>query len=147
MSGSHAVYLDTSALAKWYLTESNSEQVSAYIVVLDVAVISTLTKTEMRCLLARRKRMQDFDANVEAQIYATFLDDISQGHLVSLKVEDKHLESAANLITMLPDHALRTPDALHLAIAQHQGLVSIATADAMFAKAAEALGFSWIFLG
>jgi hypothetical protein len=71
----------------------------------------------MRCLLARRKRMHEFDANVEAQIYATFLDDISQGHLLTLKVEDKHLESAANLITMLPNHALRTLDVLYLAIA------------------------------
>jgi len=86
--------------------------------------------------------MQEFDANVEAQIYATFLDDISQGHLVSLKVEDKHLESAANLIRMLPEHALRTLDALHLAIAQHHGLERIATADALFSKAAVALGFS-----
>ena len=59
MSGNSMVYLDTSALAKWYLSESNSEQVSAYIIELGVAVVSTLTKTEMRCLLARRKRMRD----------------------------------------------------------------------------------------
>jgi predicted nucleic acid-binding protein len=147
MSDNNAVYLDTSALAKWYLAESRSEEVSAYIVGLDVAVVSTLTKTEMRCVLARRKRMQEYDTNVEAQIYATFLDDISQGHLLALKVEDKHLESAANLITMLPEHALRTLDALHLAIAQHHGLDRIATADALFAKAAEALEFSVDFFG
>lgn len=147
MSDNNSVYLDTSALAKWYISESNSEQVSAYIIELDIAFVSTLTKTEMRCLLARRKRMQEFDANVEAQIYATFLDDISQGHLVALKDEDKHFESAANLITMLPDHALRTLDALHLAIAQHHGIERIATADALFAKAAEALGLTVDFWG
>ncbi|WP_020562114.1 type II toxin-antitoxin system VapC family toxin [Methylosarcina fibrata] len=147
MSGNGVVYLDTSALAKWYLSEPNSEEVSAYVIGLDVAVVSTLTKTEMRCLLARRKRMQEFDANVEAQIYATFLDDIAQGHLAALKVEDKHLESAAHLIAMLPDHALRTLDALHLAIAQHHGLDRIATADALFAKAAEASGFAVDFFG
>ncbi|MEC4750159.1 type II toxin-antitoxin system VapC family toxin [Methylomicrobium sp. Wu6] len=147
MSDNSAVYLDTSALAKWYLAESNSEEVSAYIVGLDVAVVSTLTKTEMRCLLARRKRMHGFDANIEAQIYATFLDDISQGHLLPLKVEDKHQESAANLLTMLPDHALRTLDALHLAIAQHHGIERIATADGLFAKAAEALGLSVDYFG
>lgn len=91
--------------------------------------------------------MQEFDANVEAQIYATFLDDIFQGHLLALKVEDKHLESAANLITMLPEHALRTLDAMHLAIAQHLGLDRIATADGLFAKAAAALEFSVDFFG
>jgi len=63
-----------------------------------------------------------------------------------LKVEDKYLESAANLISILPEHALRTLDALHLAIAQHHGLQLIATADKLLASAAEALGLEWIFL-
>ncbi|MEQ1528998.1 MAG: type II toxin-antitoxin system VapC family toxin [Methylococcales bacterium] len=95
----------------------------------------------MRCLLARRKRMLELTADLEGQIYATFLDDVAQGHLTLLKVEDKHLESAANLIFILPQHALRTLAALHLAIAQHHGLDFIATADKLFAAAAEALGF------
>ncbi len=141
MSDDRIVYLDTSVLAKWYLAESNSESVSDYIIGLDGAVISTLTKTEMRCLLARRKRMLEFGADLEGQIYATFVDDIAQGHLTLLKVEDKHLESAANLIAILPEYTLRTFDALHLAIAQHHGLELIATADKLFANAAGALGF------
>ena len=141
MTDNRVVYLDTSVLAKWYFSEPNSEQVSDYIIGLDSAVISTLTKTEMRCLLARRKRMQEFGADLEGQIYATFLDDIAQGHLTLLKVEDKHLETATNLISILPNHALRTLDALHLAIAQHHGLPVIATADKLFANAAEVLGF------
>lgn len=135
------VYLDTSVLAKWYLAEANSEQVVEYITGLDRAVVSTLTKTEMRCLLARRKRMQEISADLEAQIYATFLDDIAQGHLSLYAVDDKHIESACNLISILPAFSLRTLDAMHLAIAQHHGLEHIATADKLFASAAEALGF------
>ena len=77
MTGNRVVYLDTSVLAKWYLAEANSEQVNDYIIGLDSAVISTLTKTEMRCMLARRKRMQEFGADLVGQIYATFLDDIA----------------------------------------------------------------------
>lgn len=86
MSDKYASYLETSALAKWYLAEANSEQVSEYIQCLDDAVISTLTKTEMRCLLARRKRMDELTANLENQIYAAFLDDIALGHLSLLKI-------------------------------------------------------------
>lgn len=141
MTGKAIVYLDTSVVAKWYLAEANSEQVADYIVGLETAVISTLTITEMRCLLARRKRMQELSADLETQIYATFLEDINQRHLHCLAVENKHFESAAHLISMLPVHGLRTLDALHLAIAQHHGLQRIATADTLFAKAAEALGF------
>jgi uncharacterized protein len=141
MTDKTIVYLDTSVIAKWYLAEHNSEQVADYIIGLKTAVISTLTKTEMRCLLARRKRMQELSAELETQIYATFLEDISQRHLSILSVENAHLESAAHLISMLPMLSLRTLDALHLAIAQHHGLTRIATADSLFAKASEALGF------
>ena len=142
MTGDKAiVYLDTSVLAKWYVAEPNSAQVTDYIVGLESAAISTLTKTEMRCLLARRRRMQEFGSDLEGQIYATFLDDVAQGHLTLYKVEDKHVESASYLISMLPALGLRTLDAMHLAIAQHNGFERIATADKLLAKAAEALGF------
>ena len=141
MTDKAIVYLDTGVVAKWYLPEANSEQVAEYIIGLDAAIISTLTKTEMRCLLARRKRMQELSSDLETQIYATFLEDINQRHLTCLPVEDKHLDSASHLISMLPTYSLRTLDALHLAIAQHHGLQRISTADALFAKAAEALGF------
>lgn len=141
MSDKLKVYLDTSALAKWYLAEANSDQVEAYIVTLDQAIISTLSKTEMRCLLARRKRSREISTELEVQIYATFLEDIAQGHLTLCPLEAKHLDSAVHLIDMLPNFNLRTLDALHLAIAQHEGLDRIATADEAFAKAAVALGF------
>lgn len=141
-SDKRVVYLDTSVLAKWYLLETNSDQVTDYIIGLDSAVISTLTKTEMRCLLARRKRMQEITPELDTQIYATFLEDIAQGHLRLCHVEDKHLESAAHLIDMLPAYHLRTLDAMHLAIAQHHGLKRVATADRFFAEAAVALGFA-----
>ncbi len=86
--------------------------------------------------------MQDFSAEFEGQIYATFLDDIAQGHLSLYQIENKHLESASLLISMLPEQALRTLDAIHLAIAQHHGFGRIATADNLLSKAAEALGFN-----
>ncbi len=135
-------YLDTSVLAKWYLNEVNSDQVADYIVNLDIAAISTLSKTEFRCLLARHKRSKELTVELENKIYATFLEDIAQGHLQVYAVENKHLESATYLISILPEHALRTLDALHLAIAQSYQAQQIATADRLLAKAAEQLGFN-----
>ncbi len=137
-----SVYLDTSVLAKWYINEVNSEQVADYIVNLNVSAISTLSKTEFRCLLARRKRSKELTIELENKIYATFLEDVAQGHLQLYTVENKHLESAVHLISMLPELALRTLDALHLAIAEHYQLETIATADVLLAKAAKELGFT-----
>ena len=46
-------YLDTSALAKWYLKEPLSERVEAFILTLPYGIISSLTRLEMACRLAR----------------------------------------------------------------------------------------------
>lgn len=81
MNAERRAYLDTSALAKWYLNEPGSEDFVRYIQGLDVAVISSLTQTEMRLLLARRRRTGELTHELESVVYASFLDDITQGSL------------------------------------------------------------------
>lgn len=137
-----AVYLDTSALAKWYLNEAGSEEFVAYLRGLDSAVISSLTRPEMRSLFARRRRMGDFDAGLEALLFSAFLDDIASGALLLYPVADARFDDAANLIGRYPEHSLRILDALHLAVARHLNLGSIATADAVMMAAAQSMGFS-----
>jgi len=56
MSAEQRAYLDTSALAKWFLNEPGSEVFVAFLQGLGSAVISSLTVTEMRSLLSRRRR-------------------------------------------------------------------------------------------
>lgn len=140
MSDESTCYLDTSALAKWYLNEAGSEAVSRYIQKLDVAVISQLTTVEMRSLLARRRRMGDIEATLEYTIFAAFQDDIALGHLQLYPVEASLWSEAANLITRYPEHPLKTLDALHLTIVRHYNIELLATADLVMAKAAEATG-------
>jgi len=54
---SEVVYIDTSALAKWYLNEDRSADVEAFLTKTGPAAVSTLTLVEMRSLLARRRRV------------------------------------------------------------------------------------------
>lgn len=135
MNGS--AYLDTSVLAKWYLNEDKTEAVTQYIIALDRAIISTLTITEMRCLLARRKRMKDFNAAIEQQIYATFLNDIDRGYLSVESFHDECFIAASHLIEAHPQIPLRTLDALHLSLVQQQNIECIATVDVVMIKAAK----------
>ena len=137
-----AVYLDTSALAKWYVNEAGSEEFVAWLQGLDSAVVSSLTRPEMRSLLARRRRMGDFDAGLESLLFSAFLDDIASGALLLYPVEDARFDDAVNLIGRYPGHPLRTLDALHLAVARHLNLGTIATADSVMADAARSMGFS-----
>lgn len=140
MAGS--AYIDTSALAKWYVYEDGSQAVNAFIIGLDTAIISTLTVVEMRCLLARRRRNRQLSEEVEQRNYAAFQHHIAQGILDVLDVESRHFVEATHMISMLPHCALRTLDALHLAVAVDAGLGDIATADQGFADAAVTLGLA-----
>jgi len=133
-------YLDTSALAKWYLNEDGSEAFVDFLQTLDSAVISSLTVTEMRSLLSRRRRMGDFSVELESVLFAAFLEDISRGWLQRFRLDDGRFAEATNLIARYPEHPLRTLDALHLTVAADLGLSILATADGVMAAAAESMG-------
>jgi predicted nucleic acid-binding protein len=134
-------YLDTSALAKWYLNEARSEEFEAYLSSIPEPLVSSLTVVEMRCLLARHRRSGHFDLATEARVFAQFEDDIARGHLLSRPVENEQVLSASRLIERLQPIGLRTLDAIHLAIAGAVAAEELATADRVMAEAAAGLGF------
>jgi predicted nucleic acid-binding protein len=139
------VYLDTPALAKWYLNEARSEDFVSWIQDQEDVHISSLTVVEMRCLLARRRRNHELSVDLEQKIQATFQDDLAQGFLTLHPVEDDQVMGALNLITLLANHPLRTLDAIHLGIARRLGADCLATADTVMGEAAEALGMEVIW--
>ena len=141
-------YVDTSALAKRYLNEANSDKLDAYLCTFPWVAISTLTQVEIHCLLARRRRYRELDQEQESQIRLAVAEDIELGMLEVLTIEDRHMRRALRLLDSLQSHALRTLDALHLAIAEHSGHRVLATADIKMADAAEAMGLRIVtFLG
>lgn len=133
-------YLDTSALAKWYLNEPFSEQFEAFIREQTTAAISRLTVVEFRCLLARRRRAREITKTIESRVYAAFEKDIGAGFLQVYPVADEHFIAALGLITRFGRYPLRTLDALHLAIAQGIRCRRLATADKTMADAGKAAG-------
>jgi len=134
------LYLDTSALAKWYLNEPFSEQFEAFIREEPTAVISRLSVVEFRCLLARRRRAGEISKAIESRVYASFEKDVGAGFLQVYPVTDEHLIAALGLITRLGRYPLRTLEALHLAIAQGIHCRRLATADKTMADAGKAAG-------
>lgn len=134
------VYLDTSALAKWYLNEPHSEDFSTWVQNQDDTHISSLTVLEFRCLLARRERRGEISSELGTEVFAAFLTDIESAHLVRHAVDDGNVENAVSLLNRVAPIALRTMDAIHLRIASDIGAAALATADKTMAKAAEQLG-------
>lgn len=141
MSAEKRAYLDTSALAKWYLNEAGSEAFVEFLQGLDSAVISSLSVTEMRSLLSRRRRMGDLSVELESVLFAALLDDIDRGWLQRYPLDDARFAEATNLIARYPEHPLRTLDALHLTVAADLAVSIVATADGVMADAAASMGF------
>lgn len=133
-------FIDTSALAKWYLPEPFSSEFRDFILTADTARISRLVALELRCLLRRRCRSGDITKDFELLAFSTFERDVINGHIVVHPLSDLHAVAARELIEALPDHPLRTLDALHLATVVDAGKPLLATADRVMAGAARALG-------
>lgn len=140
-------YIDTSALAKWYISEPGSEAFEAFIREFPRAVISRLNVVELHCLLARRGRAGEITEQIAEQAFRLFESDIAQGHLEVWPLEDRHALSAIALLGRLRAHPLRTLDALHLAVAQTIRSRIVATADRIMARAAAELGFEVVAFG
>ncbi len=140
-------YIDTSALAKWYLPERGSAPFAEWMQHRKDTCISSLTITEFRCLLARRQRMELLNALQIQQIYAKFKQDIEDTHLIHYPVDNQHILNATLLIESLPSVPLRTLDALHLAIARDISVEVIATADNVMCQAARLLDFEVVLFG
>ena len=134
------IYLDTSALAKWYLNEARSDDFAAFVGAEPLPIVSRLTAVEIRSLLERRRRSRQITTATVRKVVAAFERDVCDGHLEMHALEDAHAILAGELLNRLAAHPLRTLDALHLAVATSLELGRIATADRVLAAAAESLG-------
>ena len=136
------IYLDTSALAKAYISEPGSDSVRSLIELASQTFISSLNITEMRCLLARRTRAGDFTAEVESRLWSAFQGDMQNEVFDLVRVEPAAFLQAAALIERVAPTPLRTLDALHLSIAEHLDLNQFIITDKQLAKAARTIGLN-----
>jgi len=132
-------YLDTSALAKWYLNEPESQAFCGWVTTQDDLHVSSLTLLEARCLLARRRRMGEIDAELEQEVFACIEQDIDAGVMTLQEVQDAHFRQARLLLEGLGGIPLRTLDAIHLALARACGCQQLASYDTVMLRAAEQL--------
>lgn len=137
-----SAYIDTSALAKCYVREPRSLDVLDWSDAADGPAISALTLVEFRCLLARRRRTRQIDAELESRALAEFDRHVRGGAWRLSTPAFGDYADARGLIDALPALPLRALDALHLAAARAVGAEEFATSDKIQAEAAESLGFT-----
>ena len=132
------MYLDTSILVPYYSPEPLS--LAAQRAVREDArpTVSDLVEVELFSALARKVRAREMPSPDAARIGQQFLDHLQAGLYTRLAVQRRHYETAREWLARftLP---LRAADALHLALADAEGL-RLATADQDLSRSARSLG-------
>jgi uncharacterized protein len=131
-------YIDTSVLAAYYCPEPLSEKAESLLTRQAQPSISALTELELFSAVSRKIREGSLLKLDGDRIIARFLAHTDGGFYNYLSIENHHYRLARDWIGHF-NTALRTLDALHLAIASVEEL-TLVTADKVLARSAESLG-------
>ncbi len=107
------IYLDTSALAKKYISEAGSDSINKIINdTPDTPATSKITIPEMLSALNRRSRAGDIPGNKLAELEKAFGDDWNCFYII-----DFHDELLPIVKRVIKKHFLKAADAVHLSSA------------------------------
>jgi predicted nucleic acid-binding protein len=140
-----AVYCDTSVVVAYYVAEDRSEQAERALRGQTQRMVSSLVLTEASAALRRKVRDRQLSSTDAQAALDSFRRDVVTGLFRVVDVERRHFDHAAAQVWSTRE-SLRTLDALHLAVAELDGL-RVLTADAVMAKAARELGIKTIWAG
>jgi len=133
-----SVYLDVNVIVALFAVDPLNDRTDKALRGLrDTLVVSDLAGAEFSSVLARRVRTRDLSAGEARTAFANF-DLWCESQAQSVAIEGADVAHATNLVRRL-DLPLRTPDALHIAVAQRSDC-ALLTFDRAMANVARALG-------
>ena len=138
---SSPVYLDASALAKFYIPEPESEELESVLAGRKDLIVSRLAATEVASAMARRVRERQLRRREMAEAYRTLTDEVAEGRFLRADITaTAHREAEQLLMTLGTRVPLRAADGLHLALAALAGARTLVTFDRRMITVAEAAG-------
>ena len=140
-----AVYCDTSVIDAYYVPEDHSEQAERALHEQGQRMVSSLVLTEASAAFRRKVHDRELSKADAQSALDSFRQDVVTGLFRVVDVERRHFDHAAAQVWSTKER-LRTLDAVHLAVAELDGL-RVITADAVMAKAAKELGIKTLWAG
>jgi uncharacterized protein len=140
------VYIDSSAFAKIYMPEAESEQLENFLRGRQDLMISELCITEVVSAAARRKREGLLNAKQINEIRGAMLADADSGSYRRVAITPTIHRDAERMLRSTESVPLRTLDALHIALALSGRAECIITFDARMANAAVVHGLEIVAL-
>jgi predicted nucleic acid-binding protein len=141
-----ALYIDSSALAKLYVPEIESDELDAYLRGRLGLMISELAITEVLSAVARKKREGELKPELANRIRDAVLADADSGSFARLHLDPAVHRVAERLLMAASSVQLRTLDALHLALAFSGSATHVLTFDRRMREAALQFGLNVIDL-
>jgi uncharacterized protein len=146
-SADAGIYLDSSALAKIYVPEAESEKLDRFLRGRRDLMISELAITEVLSAVARRKRGGLLNVDQASEIRNAVLEDAESGSFDRLELNPAVHREAERLLFGIDSVPLRTLDALHVALALSGSATHVLTFDFRTRAAALRAGLHSIDLG
>ena len=140
------VYIDSSALAKLYMPEPESERLDQFLRRRQDLMISELGITEVISAVARRKREGALDSQQANRIRDAVWSDVKEGYFRRLDITPAIHREAERMLLSTQSVALRTLDALHIALALSGQAQRVLTFDDRMADAAALHGLGLVEL-
>jgi predicted nucleic acid-binding protein len=140
------IYLDSSALAKLYVPEPESDALEDFFRGRRDLLISELGITEVLSAVALRRREGMLTALQSLEIRDAILADADSGSFHRLDMSPVVHREAERLLFHIESVALRTLDALHVAVAQLGSATHVVTYDARMRAAAMLAGLKTLDL-
>lgn len=132
------MYFDTSLVVPYYCPEALSEAAERILRADPRPAVSDLVEVEFFSALAQKVRAREMPIADAGRAGEQFLEHLGAGFYARIAVQRRHYENARSWLARL-NSPLRTLDALHLAIADIEGL-RLATADHDLSRSARSLG-------
>lgn len=128
-SADAGIYLDSSALAKLYVPEAESETLDSFLRGRRGLMISELAISEVLSAVARRKREGLLNIDQASEIREAILEDADSGAFDRLELTPEIHREAERLLLGTDAVPLRTLDALHVALAISGTATHVVTFD------------------
>jgi uncharacterized protein len=128
------IYIDSSALAKVYVPEPESELLDEFLRGRQDLMISELAITEVISAVARRRRERSLNAKQANEIRDAVLSDAASGSFQRLDLNPSVHREAERMLLSVESLPLRTLDALHIALALSGAATRVNTSTPIWRK-------------
>jgi uncharacterized protein len=135
------MYIDTSLVVPYYCPEALSRVAERTLRGDRGPAVSDLVEVEFFSALGRKVRAREMAATDAVRAGERFLDQLQAGFYARIAVQRRHYEAARGWLARFTTLPLRALDALHLALADREGL-RLATADQDLARSAKSVGIA-----